>query len=172
MSPQLPRQRRGSLLLVALLVSGVAVTAAGVQAVAAPALVGLESAVGGPVAQTSAAVRSDPLESLISPQTVESTYNRITLDVLVAAAKGGTVVNASAGPDGAGLYLASNGSVRRIKPPKDPDCGVVCSFGFATTQLLGCNSQASCSVMAATMFIPGGVGSRAAAKFPALFPTA
>ena len=82
----------------------------------------------------------------------------ITTDMLRSVAVGNSkIVNASDGADGGGLYQVGGGKTIAIKPPPNaPNCGLVCAFGIATERTLGCNSQLSCTAMAATFFTPGG----------------
>jgi hypothetical protein len=81
----------------------------------------------------------------------------IALDKIVAAANGkGKIVPADDGPDGPGIYFVGGKKPLILEPPADPTCGFICSIGLAATKVLGCNSEASCVVAAATVFMPGG----------------
>jgi RHS repeat-associated protein len=80
----------------------------------------------------------------------------ITVEKLVAVANGkAKIVNASDGPDGPGIYFVGYGKSELIRPPKNPTCGLACSFGLAASEILGCHSEASCAAQAALFFIPG-----------------
>jgi RHS repeat-associated protein len=83
----------------------------------------------------------------------------VAFDKIVAASKGeGHIVPLRGGDYGpGGIYFVSRGrSPILLEVPKDPTCGFWCRLGQATTVGLGCDSEATCVIAAATLFVPGG----------------
>jgi RHS repeat-associated protein len=89
---------------------------------------------------------------------VALSYDGIEYSDLRAVANGkGKIKYLLTGPRGYGYYFFSrDGKERKLEAPNydPPHCGWVCSAGFLFTQVVGCNSEVSCAVMGALMFIP------------------